>query len=107
MSFRLLVIMVLLIAIALWREAIAPIEHSSFSELSQMNQTATTDGVPVRQSLSGELASGKDLLTYRLAPPPDWSTVSSPRLSSNSSTTLMQSAGLTPPDSSSTRASAR
>lgn len=92
MSFRLLVIMVLLIAIALWREAIAPVEHSSFSELSQMNQTATTD---------------KNLLTHRLAPPPDWSTVSSPLLSSNSSTTLMQSVGLTPPDSSSTRASAR
>ncbi len=107
MTFRLLVIMVLLIAFALWREATAYVDDSRFSDLSQMKQAATINGVSVRQSLSGELASGKDLLTYRLAPPPNWSAFSSPSLSSNISTTLMQSAGLTAPDSSSARASAR
>lgn len=72
-----------------------------------MKQAATINGVPVRQSLSGEIASGRDLLTYRLAPPPGWSASSFPSLSSDASATLVQSAGLTPPDASSAQASER
>lgn len=105
MSFRVLVITVLVIAFALWREVKSHIDYSRFIELSQARQSTTVNGVLSHQSLSREIPSGKDLLTYRLAPPPGWSAYSFPSLPSDASTALVQSAGLTPSDSPASRAS--
>ena len=104
---RVLILMALLTAIALLHEAGARVDWSRDIPLSQVKHAVTVNGVPARQSLSGEVATGKDLLNYRLAPLPEWSASFSPPFSPAANLALLQSAVPMPHDSSSTRASAR
>ena len=95
---RTLVVMGLLTALALLREVGSGLDFWRHPQLSRTTQTVTVNGVPVRRSLSGEFATGKDLLAYRLAPPPNWPTSSSPPLSPTAGLALFQSTAPGPQD---------